>query len=181
MWRMFVAVTMVATTTGLASLVSETWRGISFWDLVKEFRTGGPEQESMIAWRDDFGPAIAGVGAAWSLAAGAMLAAGFAHVRRRWVVWGALIAAVAGAMLMAAVQQFVDHEWRMLPGQEDHGATLWMDCDFFRRVGSWMVPGFGMALLGVPLGRSLRRTLAKRERMRWIRKLARARRRRMAL
>ena len=133
-WRVFVAASMVAITIGLAAMVSETWRGISLWELLKDVRAGGPEPETIASWRENFGPAIAGVAGAWSVAAGATLAAGLGHVRRRWMVWGALIAAVTGVMLMEGAQNYVNHAWRMLPTQEDHGAGFWVDCETLRRV-----------------------------------------------
>ena len=181
LWRAIVAVLMAACTIGLASMVSQTWRGMSFWELVRDVRGGGPTSETVDAWREEYGPGIAGVGAAWCVAVGATLAAGLGHVRRRWMVWGAMGAAVAGWLLLDGFMSFVNQESRMWPSHENHGPQIWTYFDVFGRLGSWMVPGLAIALLGVPLGQSLRGMMAKRERMRWIKKLARARKRRLAL
>ena len=179
-WRLFVAASMVAITIGLASMVSETLRGTSLWDLLQEVRAGGPDANAVSLWHADYGPGIAGVAAAWCVASGAMLSAGLGHVRRRWVVWGALVGAVAGVMLFDGAMDYVRHASRMLPRHDDHGPQMWTYFDMFRRLGSWMLPGLAIALLGIPLGRSLRRALAKQVRQGWIKKLARARKRRYA-
>ena len=124
-------------------------------------------------WLDDHGVLYVVLAAGSSIAAGTMATAGLPHIRRRWVVWALLAGATACLPLWMSATAWVDDRANGTANWENARAEL----KIFERI---FVLGLLIAPLGIPFGLRLRRAMDKRTGRRVVKKLARARRRRMS-
>jgi hypothetical protein len=179
-WRALAGILMVAITIGVCSTLGESLHNLGPLQLAQRMREGTIDADWIESWKQGNGPLIVGVSAGWCIAVGATLTAGLAHVRRRWTLWALMVCAVAGVLLVNAAQS-----WAMgaayHPSSGGRVVAMTAHLAAFRRLSGWLAMGLALAPLGIPVGLALRGTLAKRDARRWIKKLARSRRRRLAI
>jgi hypothetical protein len=178
-WRAFAGLLAVGCSLGVSEMFCDSLNSVGPVGLWRLSRDGGLDDRWIESWKYENGPLIACVSVAWCVGLGAALTAGLGHIRRRWVVWSLFGGAMLAWLLLAGFMEFLNRATYMR-WSEDSLPPLPSYFWQLDRHWGWICVGLGLAMLGAPLGRALRRTFAKGEARRWIAILRRARKRRMA-
>ncbi len=174
-WRVVVALVLVNGSFIITMHVRESLAGLSPMELVSHLAGAEDFAPEVERWREDHGPPRAVFLVCWFIAMGAVASGGLAHERARWKVWVVLFGLPWVFMGLDILGHVIDRD----PAAIARGS--WIDARYAAALSfgaKVQVFGLACAMLGIPIGRALRRGAERRERRRWIKRLARARVRR---
>ncbi len=162
----------------LCEMLSDSLNSVGPLGLWRMSREGTFDERWIESWKYENGPLISGMAAAWSIAIGAALTAGLGHVKSRWKLWAALAGALFGLLIFTGVASFLSQaQYRQAEGNE---IDRFLSCFWLLdRCWGWIAIGLLIAVVGMPLGRALRRAFANGDARRWRAMRRRARQRRM--
>lgn len=176
LWRIVAGLVLALGSMGVSSIVQDSLAGLRPSELVGHY-LGEPDLEQDVArWRANSGLQLLVLYVGWFVGMGVAASGGLAHVRQRVWVWLAVFGLPWVLVALTAVIHVLD---RWSQGFPIHAPL--MDAGFVANTRFYVgvqAVGLPLALLGVPLGRVLRRASFRRDQRRWIKKLARARKRR---
>lgn len=176
LWRGAVGLVLGIGSIAVAAIVGESLSGLGLWELVQHTLGEVDLEPEVKRWRDDFGPQLLVVYVGWFIGMGVAASGGLWHVRRRIWVWAAVFGLPWALLGLFAVIHLVDRWNRGFPNPAPLFDAGFVSDTWF--VAGAQVPGWLLALLGIPIGRMLRRAGVRRDQRRWMKKLARARKRR---
>lgn len=175
-WRGAVGMMLALGSIVLVVVVRESLSGLQPWELLQHYLGQEDFNREVANWREEFGPQILLVYMCWFIGMGVAASGGLAHVRRRVWVWATVFGLPWMLLGLGMVIHLVERSDRGLSWQAPLFDPTFVSDTRFIAVAQML--GWVFAPLGVPLGRMLRRASARRDQRRWMRKLARARRRR---
>lgn len=176
-WRSAVILALAGLSLLVTYGVRESLNGLTLRELAMHLWGAEDFHDDYVRWIENYGPQLLLLCAAWFVLMGTAASGGAAYVRARWKVWLTIFALPWVFIGLG----YVVHIARLIDLNVGLGTDLVMPSFHTEQqfYAGGQIIGWFLAPLGIPIGRALRRAGIRREQRRWIKKLARARKRRL--